>query len=101
MQNPMRKGSMGHKVVAVLLRSHVPLTVRAVAKRAKISEINAAQVLAALRNPMHNSVLRRSGLMVARDGRGFYFIKKAKPEPNARRRASRQVKGKQSLRSTD
>ncbi|MCZ7645927.1 MAG: hypothetical protein M5U26_11695 [Planctomycetota bacterium] len=83
-QNPFREGSLNRKIMDVLLRNKKPLPVREIAKRAKVSLGRTAQVLAALRNPFHNSAARKAGLSVEIEGDGF-VIRQVEPEPNARR----------------
>lgn len=83
-RNPFREGSQNRKVMDVLLRHKKPLTIRELAKRAKVSLGRTAQVLAAMRNPFHNSAARKAGLSVEVEGDGF-VVRQIEPEPNARR----------------
>lgn len=83
-KNPFREGSLNRKIMDVLLRNKKPLPVREIAKRAKVTLGRAAQILAAFRNPFHNSAARKVGLSVEIEGDGF-VVRKVEPEPNARR----------------
>lgn len=82
--NPYTTGTMNHKVVTVLLRAKGPLDVREIAKRAKLTLGRTAQVLAALRNPFHNSAGRKAGVSIESEDQGF-VVRKVAPDADAKR----------------
>lgn len=91
--NPYRNGSMGAKVFGALLGSSTSLTVSVIARRTKMPVAKVEQVLAALKNPLHNSVGRRAGVSLVRNGDG-YAVQKTKPEPKAKRPLTKKTKRK-------
>lgn len=90
-QNPYRPKSLNYKVMAVLLRSRIPLSADTVAKRSKLPLIKGLQVIAALSNRYHASTGLRAGLRVVRKQEG-YLVERIKPQQNARRPKSKMAK---------
>lgn len=88
LMNPYRSGSMGAKVFSALAKSSTSLTSSTIARLTRMPVAKVEQVLAALRNPLHNSVGRRAGVVVVREGEG-YVVRRVKPEPNANRNAKK------------
>lgn len=84
MTNPYRKGTKNFKVFGALMGVKKPQPPSQIARRLRIPVARVEQVLAALRNPMHNSVGRRAGVSVERKGDG-YLVKVVKPDPKAKR----------------
>lgn len=86
--NPYRTGSMSARVFGALVSSSTSLTASVIARRTRMPVSKVEQVLAALRNPLHNSVGRRAGVSVVRKGEG-YMARRTKAEPNAKRKAKK------------
>lgn len=89
-QNPYRSRSLNHRVMAVMLRSRIPLSADIVAKRCKLPLEKGLQVVAALANPYHAAVGLRAGLRVVRKDNG-YIVERINPKVNARRPNSKRA----------
>lgn len=82
--NPFKKGTAMGKLFDTLSRARRPLTADEVARHAKVRKATARNMLAAMRNPMHNVPMRKVGVQVRRAGDGF-LAESCKAEPDAKR----------------
>ena len=88
--NPYRADSAMHKLFSALQRANKPLEIGELSKRAGVALARTKTLVAAMRNPFHNSNLRRAGIAVALEKDG-YSVKECRADPKAHRPAAKKA----------
>lgn len=83
-RNPFRPKSASSAIFEVLARAGKPLTAEEIRKKSKLPEAKVKTLLAAYVNPMHLAPLKRNGVALRKDEKG-YSVVSVKSDPRARR----------------
>jgi hypothetical protein len=81
---PFRDGSNSRAIYLALAKSSKPLSMVEISKRAKVSFQKTETLVRAYMNPFHNATMRRIGIAIVHDKKGFKLAI-CKPQPKAKR----------------
>ena len=89
-KNLYRQGSAMNKLFGAMARAGKPLPMHEIAKRAGVPIKRAQVLVCAMRNPFHNSSLRRAGIEVSLEKDG-YSLAACAVDPKAHRLAAKKA----------